>query len=617
MKPNKFCLALLPIMCGLGGVAQATVWDYAVSYDVFLQGAVTFIIGYDDVAKAFNSNTWLTETKVSSTSSNISLQLLDSQCNYSYSPGNGDQLVFTSQGCNWGSREITSVQISFLGSEPIENAGLPQSDNLGIPVTLDGSQSTDPYNNLLSYTWMVQDPSGMDVTLSCDNPPAPPAGCANTIKPQFTPDQTGDYIATLSVTDTVTKATGVATVTISSFNSPPVADAGQDILTTVDGNSVTLHGIGSDLNPSDILSFQWTFISVPVGSALTNAAITNSTSLSPSFIPDVHGDYSLQLVVSDNINSSQPSQVKVSFNNLPPVSNPGPSQTLTGLNVPVKLDGSQSYDPNGDSIAYAWSFNSVPNGSSARFSNPNIANTVFTPDISGAYVAQLTVTDPSGASDSSTTTVDIVVPPVSNAGSHQSAVVGNTVTLNGSGSNDAGNGNQLSYAWSLTSVPASSKAHIVNPNSVNPTFTADVAGNYLAQLVVTDTTTNLNSSASTVQVTVITVQTEAIQTLQTCQAILNNAPKSAFINNDLKNSLIRSLNDVIQDIDEQNYRDALSDISHDPLIRQDGCASGNKPDRDDWHKSCATETQVYNCLQPVVTELTGLSATQPKPKDKH
>ena len=88
--------------------------------------------------------------------------------------------------------------------------------------------------------------------------------------------------------------------------------------------------------------------------------------------------------------------------------------------------------------------------------------------------------------------------PVANAGAAQSVGVATTLTLNGSGSTDA-NADPLTYSWTLTSRPAGSAAVLAGATSAAPTFTADVAGTYVASLVVNDGKTN--STPSTVAVT--------------------------------------------------------------------------------------------------------------------
>ena len=75
--------------------------------------------------------------------------------------------------------------------------------------------------------------------------------------------------------------------------------------------------------------------------------------------------------------------------------------------------------------------------------------------------------------------------PVANAGVAQNVIAGSVVTLDGSASSDT-NVDTLTYAWTLTSKPAGSTATLSSATSAKPTFTADVAGIYVASLTVND-----------------------------------------------------------------------------------------------------------------------------------
>lgn len=88
--------------------------------------------------------------------------------------------------------------------------------------------------------------------------------------------------------------------------------------------------------------------------------------------------------------------------------------------------------------------------------------------------------------------------PVANAGVAQNVFAGSGVTLDGGASSDA-NSDPLSYTWTLTTKPAGSVAVLSSATSAKPTFTADVAGTYVASLSVNDG--KVNSTTTSVSIT--------------------------------------------------------------------------------------------------------------------
>lgn len=75
--------------------------------------------------------------------------------------------------------------------------------------------------------------------------------------------------------------------------------------------------------------------------------------------------------------------------------------------------------------------------------------------------------------------------PTADAGSDQSIRLGRSATLTGAGE-DADEGAQLSYSWSVESSPDGSTAQLAEPMSDSPRFTPDKVGTYTLQLVVSD-----------------------------------------------------------------------------------------------------------------------------------
>src|SRR5690606_19069798 len=93
--------------------------------------------------------------------------------------------------------------------------------------------------------------------------------------------------------------------------------------------------------------------------------------------------------------------------NQPPVANAGPDQQAR-VNETVYLDGSGSYEPDGDPIlGWNWYFGSKPPGSTAEIINAHTSAPSFVPDIAGEYVIELVVSD--GELDSEPDQVTIYV----------------------------------------------------------------------------------------------------------------------------------------------------------------------------------------------------------------
>ncbi len=370
-----------------------------------------------------------------------------------------------------------SVMITTSNTAPVANAGPNQTVKVGVTVTLNGSGSTDADGNPLTYQWsFVSVPTGSAATI----------GGPTTVKPTFIADKAGDYLVRLIVNDGMVNS-GPATVTITTTNTAPVANAGPDQAATV-GSSVTLNGSGSTDVDSNPLTYDWSFVSLPTGSTAT---FSNPTAAKPTFVADKAGQYVAQLIVNDGTVNSTPDTVTIATTSLntAPVASAGPDQTVPAGST-VQLDGSASKDIDGNALRYQWALTVKPTGSKAALSNATTMMASFNADMAGQYVAQLTVND--GMANSAPDTVTITTlggntAPVANAGPDQTAQTGAMVTLDGSLSKDA-DGNSLLFLWALTTKPIGSTAALSDPGAMRPTFTADLSGEYIAQLIVNDGT---------------------------------------------------------------------------------------------------------------------------------
>lgn len=88
-------------------------------------------------------------------------------------------------------------------------------------------------------------------------------------------------------------------------NNPPVANAGSDQTVTV-GETVQLDGSGSSDPDGDPITYGWQIISQPGLAALLNPSAAN-----PTFVPDVAGEYVVQLIVNDGSADSEPDNVTI------------------------------------------------------------------------------------------------------------------------------------------------------------------------------------------------------------------------------------------------------------------------------------------------------------------
>ncbi len=277
------------------------------------------------------------------------------------------------------------------------------------------------------------------------------------------------------------------------------ADAGPDQSVFV-GTFVTLNGSKSANTNQTGLIYEWTLVK-PTGSTAT---LSNPASVIPTMTVDVEGTYEATLIVKDarqtNL-SSVPNSVLViaAKSNLPPTADAGDNQNVF-VGRPVSLDGSRSRSSNSKPLTFSWSFTSRPSGSLSTLSSPTAEKPSFTPDQSGPYVLQLVVNDGTNSSPAAEVTITAAVKPrpTADAGPSQAARPGTLITLDGSKSSSA-TSDPLRFSWSLT-VPQGSSAVLSKADTQSPTFTADVVGTYVAQLIVNDGTDD--STPKTVMITI-------------------------------------------------------------------------------------------------------------------
>lgn len=413
-------------------------------------------------------------------------------------------VLTVSDGTNPASDSV-AVTVSADNDPPVADAvPYPSLVVEGALVTLDGSGSYDPEGGDITYEWVQIDTSGYPITL--DDPTAE--------SPIFTAPEVGASGATLTFKLTVTDNDGesgsdTCDVTVIDIEAP-IADAGEDQYVD-EGVVVGLDGSGSYDPDGDSIKYLWEQIDLSGYSATLN----DPTAESPTFTaPDViSGTVELifELTVTDDggLYSSDTCSVYVSDIELPvAVAIPDPSTVAE--EAPANLDGSGSYDPDGDIIdSYLWEQNpndelkvtlSNANTDLANFTAPNVGE-------SGESLNfQLTVTDGGGLQGTDTCIVYVTGDndrPVADAGDNQTVPKGVVVTLNGSGSYDPDYGDSISYEWIKQYGP---EIDLFDADTIHPYFTApeDIPPDgetFFFELTVTDTGGEQDSDTCRVDVT--------------------------------------------------------------------------------------------------------------------
>lgn len=338
-------------------------------------------------------------------------------------------------------------------------------------IRLDGSGSVAPSAAAqLSYAWTLEAPALSAAVLNgADEPVA-----------TFTPDMAGAYQLKLVVTSGK-KQSAPSTWTINVSDDPnqaPVADAGPELEVHV-GRSIRLDGSRSHDPDGRIKSFRWSLDNAPADSVAT---LDDETSARPSFVPDKVGDYTFLLVVNDGLRNSQPTSVTLKATNAVPVVTVGqlPAGLAVGDRVQLSITAT---DPDHDAITYQWEL-AVPGGSTATLADKTSARPHFVIDRSGEYVATVVASDPWGSSEP--VRIGLVVnnrKPVADAGHELVGWIGEPVSLSGTATD--GDGQALTYAWTLAG-PTGSSAALNNDQTLTPNFIPDVPGIYIATLVTND-----------------------------------------------------------------------------------------------------------------------------------
>ncbi len=317
------------------------------------------------------------------------------------------------------------------------------------------------------------------------------------------------------------------TVTVTEVNTAPVLEPVGDH-GVAEGVGLSFTAVATDADvPSNVLRFS--LEDAPVGAAID--PVSGVFSWTPTEA-DGPGALSFDVVVTDDGSPVETDRETITVtvtevNTLPVLEPVGDHSVAEGAGLSFTATAADADVP---ASVLRFSLEDAPVGASLDPVSGVFSWTPTEADGPGEFSFDVVVTDDGVPvlEDRETITVTVTevnLAPVADAGGDADAIVGQAVTLDGSGSVDLDVPVQtLSYSWSLSSVPAGSALTGLNDAAtVAPSFTPDVAGDFVIELVVNDGL--VDSPAATVTITV-TAGVGSVVLTPTTAVVGTNTPQA-------------------------------------------------------------------------------------------
>ena len=340
-----------------------------------------------------------------------------------------------------GAVNSTSVLVTVRNQPPTADINASVASALtGVEVSFDGSNSTDPENQIAEHIWSFGD-----------------GGSAKGAKVKHAYADDGWYVVRLTVVDQ-DGASASTELLVTIFNRPPGASASAQVSEALTGENFNLSSEGTSDPDGRPLWYAWDLGDgeVAYGPTATHAYADSGT-------------YTITLTVTDDDGDEGTATVTVvALNRAPVVVAPPDINTVTGSMV--RLDGRAATDADGRVVEWRWDFGDGTTGTGPMASHAYSSR--------GIYNVTLVVVDDDGATATAFAHVTVRnVAPVARVTGTLAVLSGEEVSLSGTESHDL-DGTITEFRWVLGDGTTS-----LGP-TVRHAYTA--VGTYRVRLVVVD-----------------------------------------------------------------------------------------------------------------------------------
>jgi PKD repeat protein len=308
------------------------------------------------------------------------------------------------------------------------------------PISFSSEGSNDQDTDPLSYLWIFGDG---DQSIEPN--------------PVHVYNAPGEYQVTLTVTD-IDGASDTDSTKCTLQNKPPIIILNGPY-SVKEGEQITFNTTGTHDPDGEIVSYLWDFDDG-----------TKSTQTQPTHTYSEKGDYTIELLVTDNYEAETKVTVKCTVSeNKPPTSNANGPYT-SNAEEEIYFTSTGTIDPDDTELYYLWDF-----GDGTTSISPDPIHSYLE---EGTYSVTLIVSDPSGSSDTDTTTSTIAPPlpkpPIAETNGPYNGYKNKPIQFSSKNSNDP-DGEIVEYLWDFGDGQYSkdqSPVHIYNTvNEYNVTLT--------------------------------------------------------------------------------------------------------------------------------------------------